>query len=111
MRKIIAGLIICTFVFTMTAMAGDEPKALKKLGRGAANIATSPFEITNSMQEVNNESGFFGAITWGILKGVWKTGVRAGAGIYEVVTFPFPGNNDYQPVIADPEFIGQPEKE
>ena len=39
-----------------------------------------------------------------LAKGIGMTIVRTGAGIYEVVTFPFPIPEDYGPVL-EPEFV------
>jgi len=98
--------IIVLFIFgaliTINSYA-DSP--LKKLGRGAANIVTSPFEIPCRIGEANNEDGPFAAFTYGILNGIFRMGLRIVVGAYEIVTFPIPFPKDYGPVITDPEFF------
>ncbi len=97
-------LIVLMTVFTVFAYA-DTP--LKKLGRGVCNIVTCPLELLKGIQDAHNENGFFAALTWGVLKGAFNTGVRAVVGAYEVVTFPFPIPSDYEPILTDPEFFGE----
>jgi putative exosortase-associated protein (TIGR04073 family) len=79
--------------------------ALKKLGRGVANVATCPFEIYHRVGEVNKENGPIAAFTWGLLKGVYKMGVRGLVGVYEVLSFPMPYPENYGPILTDPEFF------
>lgn len=78
---------------------------MRKLGRGVANVFTSPVEIAKSVGEANYEAGPVAAITYGFLKGLYKAGVRAAVGIFEVVTFPFPLKENYAPILTDPEFF------
>ena len=100
---VIISILLMT-VFTVSAYA-DTP--VKKLGRGICNIVTCPLELFKAMQDIHNEDGFFAALTWGLLKGTFNTGVRAVVGAYEVVTFPFPVPSDYEPILTDPEFFGE----
>jgi len=103
MRKsIILVTILAILLVSGTAYADN---ALKKLGRGIANVVTCPFEILYRIGEVNEESGPLAAFTWGVLDGFWRMGVRAVAGVYEVVTFPLPVPKGYRPVVDDPEFF------
>ena len=102
--NIVIILILLMAVFTVSAYA-DTP--IKKLGRGVCNILTCPLEIFKAIQDTHNESGFFAALTWGLLKGAFNTGVRAFVGAYEVVTFPIPLPADYKPILTDPEFFGE----
>ena len=100
MRKSIIFIAILAILFVSSAAYADN--ALKKLGRGAANVLTCPFELPYRVGEANEESGPFAAITYGILNGFWRMGVRGVVGLYEVVTFPIPG---YGPIVDDPEFF------
>ena len=80
---------------------------VKKLGRGICNVITCPFEISEQISRVHKENGPMAAVTYGLLKGVVMTGVRAVVGVYEVATFPVPVPSDYQPILRDPEFFFQ----
>ncbi len=99
-------IILISFIGTSTFAPGafcDD--ALTKLGRGAANVITSPFELTNQMQKENNRNGSFAGLTVGLIKGVLMTGVRAAVGVYEIGTFPIPFPRGYGPVLKDPEYF------
>lgn len=77
---------------------------MTKLFRGVANLTTGWMEIPKQMTHASSEKGFWKGIGWGFAKGLgWAVG-RTAAGAYEIVTFPFPIPQDYQPVIQ-PEFV------
>ena len=97
---LMAFLIIAAF-----AAPGYCDDAVKKLGRGLCNIGTFPFEILLQSSRVNNSDGPLAAATWGLLKGLSMSVVRLGVGVYETVTFPIAGPNNYGPILTDPEFI------
>lgn len=101
MKKIIAILVI-TLLISSVAFA-DGP--VKKLGRGLANIVTCPLEILKGISDANTESGPIAAGTFGVLQGIFNTGLRAVIGVYEVVTFPIPIPRDYSPILTNPEFF------
>jgi len=99
---VIGVIILLALSFAMPAYCDD---ALKKLGRGICNVATSPYELIYQTMKSNNSDGAFAAVTVGVLKGVGMIAVRALVGVYEIVSFPFPIPKDYQPVLKDPEFF------
>ena len=96
------------------ALASDTPAAPdridyaagvgKKLGRGLSNAAFGWLEIPKGIQDVGDQNNFIAALTWGPLVGVGKAVVRTVAGAYEVVTFPVPVPNNFQPLVQ-PEFM------
>ena len=103
-KKSISALLISLLIAGLTVNAYcDDP--LKKLGRGICNVATCPLEVVEQMKRVNGTDGAFAAITWGVLKGVAMTGLRAIVGVYEVATFPIPLPGQYKPILKDPEFF------
>jgi putative exosortase-associated protein (TIGR04073 family) len=79
--------------------------AWKKLGRGVCNMATFPLELPSQISKTNLTDGPMAAFTWGLLKGVGMTGLRALVGVYETVTFPMPLPERYEPILTDPEFF------
>ena len=101
--KYVIMVLVLLFSFMSLSVYADTP--LKKLGRGFCNIVTCPLEIAKGVQETHNENGAFAALTLGLLKGVFYTGVRAVVGVYEVVTFPLPVPKDFKPILTDPEFF------
>ena len=100
------GLIIAVVMVMVLAMAtasyAQDPA--KKLGRGLANILTGWIELPKNIYDTSVEDNPLAGLTIGLAKGVGMTIVRTGAGIYEVVTFPFPIPEDYGPVL-EPEFV------
>jgi putative exosortase-associated protein (TIGR04073 family) len=111
-RRWHSGFIASALVMAMgvpsAAAFYDEPQAYgpaRKLGRGGANIVSSPLEVPRHITRVYDRYGFFAATTWGVLEGVLSGVLRAGAGAIEVVTFPIPlFSAGYGPLIK-PEFI------
>jgi putative exosortase-associated protein (TIGR04073 family) len=62
----------------------------RKLGRGLANLLTAGTEVPNSMCLINEREDNSAAATYGVVKGFGRMFFRMGAGLYEIVTFPFP---------------------
>lgn len=109
-RTFLFGLIV-TFIVSLAlpAYCDDTTKycgdGLKKLGRGVCNAVTFPLELVEQVKRTNNSDGPMAAVTYGVLKGVVMTGVRALVGVYEIMTFPIPFPKNYQPILTDPEFF------
>ena len=78
--------------------------AFTKLGRGVANTLTGWVELPKNIYQTSVDQNAFSGMTLGLAKGAGMTIVRTGAGIYEVVTFPFPLPQDYKPIL-DPEYV------
>ena len=100
------GLIVLFVMVLVLAVAASSyaQDPAKKLGRGLANILTGWIELPKNIYDTSVEDNPLAGLTIGLAKGVGMTIVRTGAGIYEVVTFPFPIPEDYAPVL-EPEFI------
>ena len=104
MKKIDKFLLL---VAAMILFASGEARAedsLDKLGRGLTNVITCPGEYIVQFyvsSEGNNPlKAFFGTI----VNGTIGTLTRAGAGVYDIATFPLPLPRDYSPVLM-PETI------
>lgn len=74
----------------------DPPR---KLGRGVSNLLTGITEIPKSIYAVDKSHGGVAAFTWGTAMGVKRFFIRETVGIYEILTFPAPGD-----MIIEPEF-------
>lgn len=84
----------------------DAELRMRKLARGFANMVLCPAEVPNQMfQEAYKTSPVTGVIV-GLFKGVAKGASRLAVGAWEIATFYFPGNNNFQPII-DPEVVFQ----
>ncbi len=109
MKKVIAVLIVIVLVLAVSA-PGYADNAVDKLGRGVANVITSPFELTKGMDDAKQENGIFAACTTGLLKGTVNIVKRAAVGVFEIATFPIPLPADYKPILKDPEYFLEKEK-
>ncbi len=109
MKNLVVVLLVMGLFFSFTlAVHANGP--VKKLGRGAANVVTSPFELTKCMGDTKAEKGVFAGLTWGVLKGAVNIVKRAVVGVYEIATFPIPLPKDYEPILEDPEFFLQKDR-
>ncbi|MBI4549846.1 MAG: hypothetical protein HY714_02855 [Candidatus Omnitrophica bacterium] len=75
----------------------------RKLQRGTANTLTGGLEFFYHLRERDGGS-FVPPWVYGLGKSFYYTVRRTGAGLYEILTFPFPWPGDYLPVI-EPEFV------
>ncbi len=85
-------------------MQMESGGAVKKLGRGLVNIVTGWVEVPKRITETAHSQGTAAGLTWGLLRGLGYGLVRTVAGLYEVVTFPFPAPPNYTPIIQ-PEYV------
>lgn len=91
-----------TLMASATACYAQDP--FTKLGRGIANTLTGWVELPKNVYSTSKEENPFTGATLGLAKGVGMTLVRMGAGIFEVVTFPFPIPENYK-AILEPEYV------
>ncbi len=89
---------------TASAESVEGGKAFTKLFRGFVNVVTGWVEIPKRIQQTSQASGTAAGVTWGTLRGFGYGFIRTAAGLYELVTFPFPAPPGYEPVI-DPEYV------
>jgi putative exosortase-associated protein (TIGR04073 family) len=74
----------------------------RKFGRGLSNMLFAPTELVNNIAVINDEEGNSAAGGYGVFRGVARMFTRVGAGIYEVVTAPFPTNKGkYTPILRN----------
>lgn len=109
-RVLIIGLIAFSVLSIATlSYSGENP--VTKFGRGLCNIVTFHFEIFEQSRRVKDAHGSVAGMTYGLGKGIVMAGVRAIVGVYEIVTFPIPYPEDYQPILTDPvSFFPSPKK-
>lgn len=107
MKKVmIMVLIALLFLAFVDAHADDVVGGpVKKLGRGFANLVTSPFYVFKGMGDTAKKNGWMAGATWGLLEGAVNLVKRASVGAYEIVTFPVPLPANYEPILKDPEFF------
>jgi putative exosortase-associated protein (TIGR04073 family) len=84
----------------------DAPQgqnALRKLGRGIANVLFGIVEVPNQITKVAAENGGGAGVTYGVGKGFLRWFGREITGVYDIVTFPVPVPKGYKPIMK-PEF-------
>ena len=95
--------LIFTSLSVSAAIDNDDPpkgnNALRKLGRGVANLLFGIVEVPNQFTKARSEQGGGAATTYGIGKGIARWFQREGVGLYEIVTFPFPAPKGYKPIM------------
>ena len=109
MKAKLLGILLLVFVLiaAQAQAAVDDPptgqNALRKLGRGFANVLFGFIEIPNQYTKAVSEHGGASGITYGVPKGFVRWIGREFVGIFEIVTFPAPVPTGYKPVMK-PEF-------
>ena len=104
MKKFVFCVIVLVMIFSLAGETyADSP--VTKLGRGIANVLTSPFELTKGMGDATRENGIFSGLTVGLLQGTVNIIKRAAVGVYEIGTFPIPLPENYAPILDNPEFF------
>ena len=99
-------IVILAVLFTLNICSTNcySENALRKLGRGIANIITGWVEIPKNVYDTTQDENIFMGLTIGLAKGLGMSVIRTGAGIYDTVTFPFPVPQDYEPLL-EPEYV------
>lgn len=99
---IAAGILVS--LGAATSFAGEresEDKVVRQLGRGVANVLTGILEVPVNMYQVQDEHGEMAGATYGLIRGIWRFGVREVVGVYEIITVPFVRLDP----IVEPEWI------
>ena len=106
MKKASMICLITVFVVNICSYAYCNGP-FRKLGRGISNIVTCPLELPNRYAKAldKKEGGAERLLMYGLIEGVVMVGVRFFVGGLEVLTFPIPIPEGYQPTLNDPEFF------
>ena len=101
--KSLLSLAICSLL-TATAFADIQDPPIndqgptRKLSRGLANIVFGIGELVQQPALMNEREGNNAAFSYGLARGIGRFAARAGWGLWEVVSFPFPTNRgSYKP--------------
>jgi putative exosortase-associated protein (TIGR04073 family) len=104
---------IAAAALILTGCAGPE----RKFSRGMNNVTefARMGEIRRSMEQTALWDGTDQAYTLGLMRGINRSLVRTGVGVYEVITAPFPSydpiflpEHPVYPDAARPNFISDP---
>jgi putative exosortase-associated protein (TIGR04073 family) len=94
--KILMGFLL-TVALAANAIADIQDPPMndfgptRKLGRALSNISPDILtEIPVTVCQIQDREGDLAAASYGVVTGVGRVFYRFGAGVYELVTFPFP---------------------
>jgi len=72
----------------------------RKLGRGLSNLVFGLAELPTTIAKVNAREGNSAAAGYGVVRGLGRSGMRMGSGLFEFLTFPFPTkHHTYYPLL------------
>src|SRR5580692_6589591 len=95
---ILVSLLGATTLADIQDPPGNDYGPTRKLGRGLANILYAGAELIQTPTAMNEREGNAAAWSYGGVKAIGRFFFRIGAGVFEVVTFPFPTNKgSYRP--------------
>ena len=99
-------LAVSAFADIQDPPANDQGPT-RKLGRGLANVLYGSTEFIHTLCQINDREGNEAAASYGFVRGLGRVFARAGYGVYEVATFPFPTTwSSYRPPYkSDPPWI------
>src|SRR6478609_544145 len=102
MRRLFVALLIAGFASSCLADIQDPPSndygPTRKLGRGLSNLVFGLAELPVTVGKTNEREGNPAAAGYGVVRGLGRSWMRFGSGLFEVVTFPFPNTHrSYKP--------------
>lgn len=94
MRSCVVAALLIAFAATFRADIHDPPSndygPTRKLGRGLSNLVFGITELPTTIAKVNQDEGNSAAAGYGVVRGAGRSAMRMQAGIFEVLTWPFP---------------------
>jgi putative exosortase-associated protein (TIGR04073 family) len=107
MKTLFAFALVLGFAATSFADIQDPPGndygPTRKLGRGLSNVVFGIAELPVQIARVNDREGNSAALGYGVVRGLGRSGMRIGAGLWEMFSFPFAVNRqgNFRPVLPD----------
>ncbi|MGZ5022296.1 MAG: exosortase system-associated protein, TIGR04073 family [Chthoniobacterales bacterium] len=106
MRSLLAAALLLAFAALCRADIHDPPSndygPTRKLGRGLSNLVWGLSELPYQIAKVNDVEGNSAGASYGVVRGVGRSVMRIGAGLFEIFTFPVPvARGTYYPVLPD----------
>src|ERR1043165_9495271 len=86
---VFVGLVLGAFA-DIQDPPGNDFGPTRKLGRGISNLIIAPTEFFTTVNQINQTEGNSAGAGYGVWKGAARTAARQGAGLIEILTFPFP---------------------
>jgi putative exosortase-associated protein (TIGR04073 family) len=96
---LILGFATCVFADIQDPPSNDYGPT-RKLGRGLSNLVFGIAELPVTIAKINEREGNSAAAGYGVVRGLGRSGMRMGSGLFEFLTFPFPTNRrTYYPLL------------
>lgn len=93
MKTLLSAALVFGFVTSSFADIQDPPSndygPTRKLGRGLSNLVFGIAELPVTIAKVNTREGNSAAAGYGVVRGLGRSGMRMGSGLFEFLTFPF----------------------
>jgi len=104
MKTLFAAALVLGFAATSFADIQDPPAndygPTRKLGRGLSNVVFGITELPVQIARVNEREGNSAALSYGVVRGLGRSSMRIGAGLWEMFSFPFTVHQGtYRPVL------------
>ena len=97
---VVSGVIATTTFGDIHDPPGNDYGPTRKLGRGLSNFFLAPAEVFTTVGRINTVEGNAAAAGYGVVRGVGRSAARHGAGLLEILTFPFPTwHQGYYPML------------
>lgn len=107
MKTPLAAALVLAFAIPSPADIQDPPSKdygpTRKLGRGISNLVFGIAELPVSIARVNSREGNSAAAGYGVVRGAGRSYMRFHAGLFEIVSFPFPVNRGTYYQILKPQ--------
>lgn len=106
MKCLVALALSVVFAAVSRADIHDPPSndygPTRKLGRGVSNLLFGWSELPTTIAKINQDEGNSAAAGYGVVRGVGRSVLRIGTGLFEILTFPAPlARGTYFPFLED----------
>src|SRR5664279_4818589 len=94
MKTLLTATVVLGFATSAFADIQDPPSndygPTRKLGRGLSNLVFGIAELPVTIAKINEHEGNSAAAGYGVVRGLGRSGMSMGSGLFEFLTFPFP---------------------
>jgi putative exosortase-associated protein (TIGR04073 family) len=94
MKTLLSAAFLLAFAVSSFADIQDPPSndygPTRKMGRGLSNLVFGIAELPATIAKINEREGNSAAAGYGVVRGLGRSGMRTGSGLFEFLTFPFP---------------------
>jgi len=104
MKTLLSVTFLLALVIPSFADIQDPPSndhgPTRKFGRGLSNLVFGIAELPATIGKINRREGNTAAAGYGVVRGLGRSGMRMGSGLFDLLTFPFPTNHrTYYPLL------------